>query len=145
MSINCNKCGAAMPDDASFCPACGEPKPVVKPAPAPKPQTQPMPVQKPVSKSAGTDFLGMIDTFFSVKMMVIGFFIAVLVAWIARLVNQFMMPGTMAADVLNVLNITFMAGIGAILFLGGFLNTRLDKYMRVGLLIAGALILAQNL
>jgi len=146
MSVNCSKCGAEMPNDAVFCPACGAPKPAGNPAPAPTvPQTQPAPVSQPVAKKAGTDFSGMIDTFFSLKMMVIGFFIAVLVAWIARVVNQFMMPGTAAADVLSVVNITFMAGIGAILLLGGFLNTRLDKYMRVGLLIAGALILAQNL
>jgi len=145
MSVNCNKCGAEIPDSAGFCPACGAPKTSTKTAaPTPQPtQTQPMPVSKPVARSGGSGFSGMIDTFFSVKMMVIGFFIAVLIAWIARLANQFIIG--MAANVMNVLNITFLAGIGAIFLLGGVLNPKIDKYVRVGLIIAGALILAQNL
>jgi len=156
MSFKCNKCGAELPDNASFCPSCGaakpveqtnvfeQPKPVEQPAPQPTYKAPPPPRPKPV-KPSGAGIQGLIDTFFTTKMIVIGFFIAVLIAWIARVINQFMLLGTAASNALNIVNFTFMAGIGTMFLLCGVLNTKIDKYLRVGLIIAGALILAQNL
>ena len=153
MPVKCNKCGADIPDNAAFCPGCGAPKSAEQPTPEPATESQPIaapppapapkPVRQPVSSGAG--FEGMIETFLSAKMILLGFFIGILVAWIARIVNQFIYSGDMAYQALNIVNFTFMAGVGGLLLCGGFLNNKLDKYIRVGLIVAGGLILAANL
>ena len=156
MTVKCIKCGADTPDNASFCPSCGAPKqveqpdvfqnqePVDQPAPQQTYVAPPPPVPK-TKKPAGEDIKKLIDTLFTKKMIIIIFFIAVLVAWITRIINQFVYAGSTASNALNIVNFTFMAGIGAILFSGGLLNTKFDKYLRLGLIIAGALFLVQNL
>ena len=70
----CGKCGANIPEGAGFCPACGAPKEAAQPA-APAP-----------AKSGSPNYQGFIDTIFSRMFITIGLFIAVLVAWILRLV-----------------------------------------------------------
>ena len=149
----CKKCGAEIPGEAAFCPACGAPKPSeLPPEPAPKSQPEPQPVPQPaqpvqpkLKKSSGTGFQVLIDTFLSMKMMILVILIGVLVAWIALIVDQFY-PSTANVDrIMTILNFTFMAGVGGILLFGGLLNNKFDKYIKVALIIAGGLILAASL
>ena len=137
----CVKCGANIPEGAGFCPACGAPKAEAAPAPiAPQPVAQPVPV-----KRAGSDLQGMIDTLLSPKIITIGFFIGVLVAWISRIVMQFLFVGTAPYSAMIIIRFTFMAGVGGLLLCGGFLNTKLNVYVRAALIAAGGVIVGVHL
>jgi len=155
-TVKCDKCGGIIPDGASFCPGCGAPKAAEPPAPEPTPQTQqnappppapaPQPVYRPPKKSGMSGVQGLIDALTTKTMIVLGLLIGVLVAWIARIVNDlFLRVGTFESDLLSVVNYTFMTGVGLVLLLGGFFNKIINKYVRVGLIVAGALIIAANL
>jgi hypothetical protein len=145
--VKCSKCGADIPDAAAFCPGCGTPKSAEQPAPqatqaqTSQPSAQPAPQPR---KSEGSGLQGLIDTLFSKLMIILGLFIGILVAWICRVIAQFVTWG-IGNQVLNLLNFTFMAGVGLLLLGGGLFNKNFDKYIRVGLIVAGGLILAANL
>jgi len=130
--VKCSKCGAEIPDEAGFCPGCGAPKEQKQPV------AQPMPPAP--KKSSGSGVKGLIYTVTSPMMLTIGLFIGILVAWIIRLVGQFFVHAA-----INVVNLTFMTGIGGLLLFTGLLNDKYSKYIRVGLIVAGAVILSTNL
>jgi len=148
MVDKCVKCGADLSKDAAFCPLCGEPK-AAKPV-QPEPVAQPEPVQpqpvapppKPVKTGPG-GIEGFIDFALSLKMILIGLFIAVLIAWITRLVGLFVF-GT-AGTAMTIVNFTFMAGAGGLLLVGGLLNKKLNVYVRAALIVTGGVILSLNL
>lgn len=160
-TVKCDKCGGIIPDGASFCPGCGNPKAPEPPAPqppTPEPKPQPQqttppppapamqPVYKPPKKSGMSGIKGIIDAFTTKTMIVLGLLIGVLVAWIARIVNDlFLRIGSFESDLFSIINYTFMTGVGLVLLLGGFFNKIINKYVRVGLIVAGALIIAANL
>ena len=133
MPVKCKKCGADIPDDAAFCPSCGSPKP--------QPQ-QAAPMQAQPQKSGDGGMKNFIETVFSMKLIVLGLFIALLIAWITRLVGLFVIGIT---NPMNAVSITFMAGAGVILLFGGMLNSKHNKYLRLGMIISGALFLAMNI
>ncbi len=144
MADKCSKCGADLSKDAAFCPLCGaskEAEPVQS-----QPVAQPRPVAPPPKpvKTGPSGMDGFIDFVFSLKMIVIGLFIAVLVAWITRLVGQFVTFGN-ASLAVNIVNFTFMAGAGGLLLVGGLLNNKLNVYVRAALMVTGGLLLAINL
>ncbi|MCK4364876.1 MAG: zinc ribbon domain-containing protein [Thermoplasmatales archaeon] len=137
----CVKCGANIPEGAGFCPACGAPKAEAAPAPAaPQPVVQPVPV-----KRAGPGLQGMIDTLLSPKLITIGLFIGVLVAWISRIVMQFLFVGTAPYSALLIVRFTFMVGVGGLLLCGGLLNAKLNVYVRAALIAAGGVIIGVHL
>ena len=143
MADKCSKCGADLSKDAAFCPLCGaskeaepvQPQPVVQPRPV-------APPPKPVKTGPG-GMDGFIDFVFSLKMMVLGLFIAVLVAWITRLVGLFVF-GT-AGTAMTIINFTFMAGAGGLLLVGGLLNNKLNVYVRAALMVTGGVLLSIHL
>ena len=128
----CGKCGANIPEGAGFCPACGAPKEAAQPAPAAQPAAP--------AKSGGPNYQGFIDTIFSRMFVTIGFFIGVLVAWILRLVGSFFVH-----PAITVMYLTFMTGLGGFLLCAGFLNSKYNIYIRAGLMVAGAAIIATHL
>ena len=147
MADRCSKCGADLSKDAAFCPLCGAPKEAepVQPAPVqPQPvvQTRPVAPPKPVKTGPG-GMDGFIDFALSLKMMLIGLFIAVLIAWITRLVGLFVFGN--AGTAMTIINFTFMAGAGGLLLVGGLLNNKLNIYVRAALMVTGGLLLAINL
>jgi hypothetical protein len=135
MTVKCSKCGADIPENAAFCPSCGAPKPS---QPAPQPKPTPMNTQPQKTSSGGMN--NFIKTAFSMKLIALGLFIALLIAWITRVVGQFAYPGSM-----GVVSLTFMSGAGVILLFGGMLNPNHNKYLRLGMTISGALFLAMNI
>jgi hypothetical protein len=146
--VKCDKCGAEIPDGASFCPGCGAPQPEKKPAPAQTSPPQQTYYQPPPSRRSGVSGInGIIGTFFSKQMIIIGLFIGVLIAWITKVAGDIMnFPlYTLEYSIVNIVNYTFMAGVGFLLLGGGFLNCKLSKYIRIGLIVAGGLILAYNI
>jgi len=119
------------------------PPPPQKPPKAPKQKKVKPPKPPKPPKTGPSGIQGFINFAFTIKMMMIGVFITILIGWIARIAAQFTIGNLYKA--MNVINFTFMAGTGIILLFGGILNSKLDKYLRIGLIIAGALILAANL
>ena len=107
MSAKCNKCGAEIPDDAVFCPACGlakpiektapKPQPVVTAPPAPKaeetttqqsPQPAPQSYARPVAprQPIGSNFEELANTLFSKFFIMLGLCIGTLLAFISGVI-----------------------------------------------------------
>ena len=169
MVDKCSKCGADLSADAEFCPLCGtkkvaQPVQPEQPAPVqPEPvqqqpaQTQPTavspPPPKPVKTGGGAQ--GFIDLIFSKMLLTIGVGICFLVAWIAKLIMQFIdqweyslggiTSQTTAFTAMYVLNFTFMAAAGLLLFGAGFLYKKYNTYIRIGLIVAGAVVLSTSI
>ena len=127
----CGNCGADIPDNATFCPGCGAPKAAGQQTPV----AQPAPM-----KSGGAGFQGIIDTFLSRTMILIGLFVGVLIAWILRIIGQFY-----AHVAITIAYITFMTGVGGLLICGGFLNKNINVYIRAALIAVGGIIIAIHL
>ena len=137
----CTSCQAKIPAGAGFCPACGAQ--IVNEQTKPKSETNPG-ISKPIKSGQGgiQDLIYFITSF---KMMVLCLVIAVLVAWITKIINQYQTTYSSAFTAVNIVNFTFMAGIGLILFLGGLFNSKINTYLRTGLLITGGLFIVLNL
>ena len=154
MANKCSKCGADLSADAVFCPLCGASK-AAKPAQQPV-QAQPAPVAPPLQPvRSGGGAQGFIEAIFSRMILTIGVGICFLIAWIVKLVMQFIdqfevtafgqATQTTAFTAMYVLNFTFMAAAGLLLFGAGFLYQKYNTYIRVGLIVAGAIILATSI
>ncbi|KYK29101.1 hypothetical protein AYK20_00830 [Thermoplasmatales archaeon SG8-52-1] len=137
----CINCEAKIPAGSGFCPACGAQ--IVDEQKKPKSDINPV-ISKPVKSGQG-GFKDLINFITSFKIMVLCLIIAVLVAWITKIIIQYQTTYSSAYDALNIVNFTFMAGIGIILFLGGLFNSKINTYLRTGLIITGGLFLALNL
>jgi len=149
VGTKCVKCGADIPEGAGFCPACGAPKAAEQQSYQPfqgqqQPQQQrpvaPPVQQQPVRRKSNTDFNEIISKLFSKMMVTLALFIGILTVWIIDIVSQFF---THVA--LRIVSITFSVGIGAVLLFAGLLNKNIDKYSRLGMIIAGGIFLAWNL
>lgn len=134
----CDKCGAKIPAGAGFCPACGAPK-AAEPAPQPPPAT---PTPQQVS-SGPNQLIGMFDTIFSKIPIFIMILLGLLFACIGGILVFFLSgTGAQAGAVMNSLGFVF---IGTFLLMGGLVNKDFDKYVRVGMIISGALSLTWTL
>lgn len=137
----CFKCGTNIPAGAGFCPACG----VKIEEKQNKSKSEPTPIiSKPMRGGRGgiQDFINFIT---SLKIMVLCFVLAVLVAWITKIVNQYQTSYSAGFTAVNIVNFTFMAGIGGLLLLGGLFNNKINIYLRTGLMITGGIFLVLNL
>ena len=137
----CGNCGADIPKGATFCPGCGAPKVAEKPAPPSQP-AQAAPTPKPVQK-APSSIPDMMDSIFTETNIYIMIFLGILFAAIGGIILIFTF-GTVAqiGGVLNSLGFVF---ISVFLLFGGLVNKSYDKYIRVGMIISGALSLTWTL
>ena len=134
----CDKCGAKIPAGAGFCPACGAPK-AAEPAPQPAPAT---PAPQQVS-GGPNQLMGMFDTLFSKIVIYVMILLGLLFACIGGILVLFVTgAGFQAGAVMNSLGFVF---IGTFLLMGGLVNKDFDKYVRVGMIISGALSLTWTL
>ncbi len=138
MTVKCSKCGADIPDTAAFCPSCGAPKPS---QPAPQPPTSRPPQQQSYpsggqSKSSGLE--GFVKTIFSKMFIMLGVCIGILIAWIGSIINLF---AAQYGNVGSFLSGFGFLGAGLMMFGGGFLNHKIDKYIRLGLVLIGGYII----
>lgn len=146
MGDKCLKCGADLTKDAAFCPLCGEPKeaepvqpqPVAQPEPVQQPvQSQPVaPQPKPVKTGPG-GLQGLVDLAFSKLVIMLAVGIGVLLAWIGAILVTYSDYGVTG----SFLATTGFTGMGLILLGGGFLNNKLDKYIRLGMILIGGYII----
>jgi len=115
----CSKCGAENPGEAKFCSNCGT-RLVV-----------------PVK--------GVLESLFSQPLIVAGSLLGILLAWIGTIVFIFgggSEPATKAAATLNFLG---FALLGTFLTCGGITNQDIDKFVRLGMILGGVIVLGLRL
>jgi len=78
-----------------------------------------------------------VDVIFSRLVIMLAVGIGVLLAWIGAVLVTF--SGFITAG--SFLATTGLTGMGLILLCGGFLNNKLDKYIRLGMIVIGGYIL----
>ena len=139
----CVKCCAKIPEGAGFCPACGAPKAVEQPVPqsapaAPAPQPV-APTPQPILRGPSS-ILGIIETVFSETIMFVMIFLGLLLASIGGLIFLFAGDYNIyrVALIINVLGFIIM---GLFLLMGGISNKNYDKFVRLGMIIGGAIMI----
>ena len=159
----CLKCGTKIPKEARFCPSCGAvkgietPQPVqsqpVQPQPVqPQPVVQPQPMQSPSQPIHET-----LGPLFSKNLIIMGVLLGILLAWIGSIIGIFAVGtvtiGAMTVNaggdaltnaglVLKSLGFVF---IGLFLTGGGIINKDIDKSVRLGMIVGGAITIAMGL
>ena len=136
----CKNCGAKIPDEAQFCPGCGTPNAVEKPK---QQSTQSQPMTAPVTQKVNpgpNQILAIINMLSSDIVMYLMIFIGILIACIGGLINTFSNSLNMnrAGLIVNVLGCLM---IGVSLLIAGMQNKNYDKYVRLGMILGGALII----
>ena len=132
-ALKCNNCGANIPDKAAFCPACGAPK--AEAQPEQQPAQTPNPVQKQPSKSIPE----LVESIFTETNMFIMIPLGVLLACIGGLINFYGgFNYATAGIIVNVLGVLFIA---MSLLMGGIAIKNYDKYVRLGMIVGGAIML----
>ena len=135
-NIKCAKCGAEIPDNAKFCPACGAPREEEKPQPK---------VQKPKSEmNPSKSIQEWIYSFFTEKNMFIMIPLGVLIACIGGLIYLFSGSITVLRAGL-IINIFGCLIIGIFLLMCGITLKDNDKYVRLGMIVGGVILLTWTL
>jgi hypothetical protein len=127
--VKCPKCGADIPEGADFCPACGAPKAVE--------------AARQQGTSGSSSLQGLFDTIFTEIIIYIMILLGLLFACIGGILVLFT-AGT-AGQIGGVLNSLGFVFIGTFLLMGGLVNNSFDKFVRVGMIISGALSLTWTL
>jgi len=143
----CMKCGADIPDNAAFCPACGAPKEeakqTTKPAQStPKPvQTQTMPVTSQAMKKNVSPMEGLFDMVFSKTAMIIGIALGILFAWIGVIIRVFAAGSSNIAVLLSSMGFAVM---GLLVLGGGIWNKKINSYARLAMVLIGGFLIANG-
>jgi hypothetical protein len=150
--IKCSRCGAIIPEDASFCPGCGAPKPVEQPSvsvkaqPEPEPEPAPAPTPQPVYKpkpnlKTKTSFgiSSILDKFLSKTFIILGAFLGILLVWIGAIIILFASEHSSSGLFVGS---TGLIIIGELLIFGGLWNKQIDKYVRLAMILIGGYIIA---
>lgn len=136
-AIKCVKCGAEIPENAAFCPACGAPK--EEQESQPKTST---PTKKPepkVSKSIPE----LINSIFTETNMFIMIPLGILIAGIGGLIYLFGGFNIYKAGlIVNVIGCLF---IGMFLLMCGITIKNYDKLIRLGMIVGGVIMITWTL
>ena len=125
--VKCSKCGADIPDNAAFCPACGAPKGEVQ---QPKP-VQPQPVRMATGSMSrnSSPLEGLFYMFFSKTAIIFAIGLGILFAWIGVIIMIF---ATGSADIAMFLSSMGFAAMGFFLLCGGITRRRTPVKGRSG-------------
>jgi len=134
VEVACPKCGTKVPEGGKFCLSCGVPigGKAANPPPAPAP-VQPM-------RQMG----GLLDTLFSKTFITLGALLGILLAWVGGIIFIFStdLTGFRVAMVINSLG---FAGMGIFLIGGGIANNKMDKFVRLGMILGGTFLIGVSL
>ncbi len=133
-NTKCLKCGAEIPEGTNFCPSCG--------APSKAAQSKPM-QGMPQTMSRGPGMGGVFDTLFSKMFVYIGILLGILLAWIGGIIVLFTTGNV--ANVGVVLNSLGFVSLGAFMLMGGLTNKKFDKFVRLGMIVGGAVTITLSL
>ena len=137
----CLKCGTKISKEARFCPSCGAVKAIETPPPVQSQPVQPQPVQPQSMQSPSRPMYETLGLLFSKNLIIVGVLIGILFAWIGEIVARFTIY-LGAGWVLNSLGFVF---VGLFLTGGGIINKDIDKYVRLGLIVGGAITLGMGI
>ena len=142
----CLKCGTKIPKEARFCPSCGAVKGIETPQPVQSQPVQPQPVQpQPVQpqpmQSPSRPIHETLGPLFSKNLIIMGTLLGILLAWIGEIVARFTIY-LGAGWILNSLGFVF---VGLFLTGGGIINKDIDKFVRLGLIVGGAITLGMGI
>ncbi len=137
-AIKCIKCGANIPNNAAFCPACGAPKAEAQQMSQPV-QSQPM-QYKSMNKTV-SPLEGIFNMFFSKTAIIIGIVLGILFAWIGVIIMIFASGST---DVGLLLSSMGFAAIGLFILCGGIWNRKINAYARLAMVLIGGYLLANG-
>jgi len=142
VETKCKNCGAKIPDGAQFCPGCGATKGAGKPTPKPV-QARPVTTAMHITQRVSSPLEGIFDMIFSKTAIIFAVGLGILLAWLGILIGIFSSSNT---DIATFLNATGFAGIGLILIGAGIWNKKIDRYIRLAMIIIGgaAIISAVN-
>ena len=137
-TIKCKNCGAQIPVKAEFCPGCGAPKAEAKPAQQP---VQAQPMIAPATQSGSpkpNQLLAIIDMLSTEMIMYLMIFIGLLIACIGGLIFTYANNINMSRGGL-IVNVLGCLIIGSFLLIGGMQNKNYDKFVRLGMILGGAI------
>ena len=139
VDINCKKCGAKLPEGAKFCLSCGSKiEEKKKPEPKPQPQTPPPSTPTPISQPRAP-MGNMFETLFSKTLILAGVLLGLLLAWIGSIVSWWSFQGG------SIIGSFGFFALSVFLFGGGLTNSLIDKNIRLGMLISGAITVSMGL
>jgi len=139
----CTKCGAKLPAGGKFCLECGTPigaqqAPAAAPAPAP-PTAAPAPS---IAQSGSSPLEGIFNMVFSKTAIIIGVAVGILLAWIGLLIFIFAPLSWQPAALIASLG---FGAMGVLLVNGGVWNRKIDKFVRLAMVLIGAWLIVQTI
>jgi len=146
----CLKCGTKIPKEARFCPSCGAVKGIETPQPVQSQPVQPQPVQpQPVQpqpmQSPSRPMHETLGPLFSKNLIIMGTLLGILLAWIGTIIATFAGIDLSLARASLILNNLGFVFIGLFLTGGGIINKDIDKYVRLGMIVGGAITLGMGI
>ena len=138
--VKCGKCGVEVTGAASFCPGCGSPVKVEQQQ-APPPAYTPAPVKAPAAK--GTSPLeGIFNMAFSKTAIILVVGLGILLAWIGLVIMTFAVG---SANIALLLSSMGYAAMGLFLVGGGIWNSKIDKFVRLAMVLIGVYLVVTSL
>ena len=135
--VKCSKCGADIPDEAGFCPACGTKK------------SGEQKVQQPIYRSLKASnpknvspLEGIFDMIFSKTAIILVIALGILFAWIGTVIIIF---ASGSANIASLLSSMGFAAMGLFLAAGGIWNSKIDKFVRLAMVLIGIYLVAHSL
>lgn len=131
----CPECGAEIEGGGKFCPNCGT---ELTAEARPPRETQP-------TRGTGYGRPDLVETIFSKKVTLAGTILGILLAWIGGLIRIFVDVGTAGMSAARVLNGLGLMIIGVFIVGSGVSNSKLNQFVRLGMILGGILLIALTL
>ena len=127
--VKCSKCGANIPDEAGFCPSCGATKAGGQSAPQATYRSM-----NPSNPKSISPLEGIFDMAFSKTAIIIVIALGILFAWIGIVIGIF---ASGSANIAMLLSSMGFAAMGLFLIGGGIWNSRINKFVRLAMVLMG--------
>ena len=135
--VKCSKCGANIPDEAGFCPSCGASKAGGQRAPQASYRSM-----SPSNPKSVSPLGGIFDMAFSKTAIILVIALGILFAWIGTVIVIFAPDQAKIATLLSSMG---FAAMGLFLAAGGIWNSRIDKFVRLAMVLIGIFLVVQSL
>ena len=135
--VKCIKCGVNIPDSASYCPSCGAPKPVEQRVPQPVYRSM-----KALNLYSVSPLEGIFNLIFSKTVIILVIALGILFAWIGIVIMVF---ASGSSDIAIFLSSIGFAAMGFFLVGGGIWNSKVDKFVRLAMVLMGLFLVIQSL
>lgn len=135
--VKCSKCGENIPDEARFCPACGAARLGAQQAQQPAYRSM-----KPSTLKNVSPLEGIFDMVFSKTAIILVIALGILFAWIGTVIMVF---ASSSADIATLISSMGFAAMGLFIAAGGIWNSKIDKFVRLAMVLIGIYLVVQCL